>query len=121
MNLAKAISGLLLLLAAFILPASALTLTAPENRVWEIFSTGYDAAETPAAIGTTAPVKSTCTYDQAPIHSTGAETVARGDKFVLATPQSEVRAGSYFEKEVQYLQSKGYVYNSNGSALVPPK
>ena len=44
---ARAILWLALAFTCFI-PASALTLTAPENRIWEIFSIGYDAASTEA-------------------------------------------------------------------------
>ncbi len=46
-------------------------------------------------------------------------TVARGGAFHLATPIDRVRPGSYYEKELQYLTSRGYRLNEAGTALVP--
>lgn len=45
--------------------------------------------------------------------------IARGDDFVLATPLDNVRAGSFFERELQYLFSKGYQLADDGARLVP--
>lgn len=45
--------------------------------------------------------------------------IARGDEFVLATPLDKVRAGSYFERELQYLFSKGYQLADDGARLIP--
>ena len=45
--------------------------------------------------------------------------IKRGDEVVLATPASEARAGSFFERELQYLQSKGYKLVDDGTRLVP--
>jgi hypothetical protein len=36
------------------------------------------------------------------------EAIANGDEIVLATRLHLLKAGSYFEKELEYLASKGY-------------
>jgi RHS repeat-associated protein len=46
------------------------------------------------------------------------EAIARGDKFQLATPLDKVRPGSFFERELRYLESKGYIVNETGTTLV---
>jgi RHS repeat-associated protein len=51
MNAIRAMIIWLALAFACFLPASALTSNAPQYRVWEIFSTGYDAAGTPVPTG----------------------------------------------------------------------
>jgi hypothetical protein len=73
MQTAKLIILWLILALACFLPAAALTPTAPENRIWEILSTGYDAVGTPITNGYDYPVKSTSAYDQVPTHSIGAQ------------------------------------------------
>jgi hypothetical protein len=48
------------------------------------------------------------------------DAIARGDQFKLATPLDQVRPGSFFERELQYLEGKGYVPNAAGTALTAP-
>jgi hypothetical protein len=55
------------------LPASALTPSAPENPIWEIFSIGYDAPTTEVTDIVSRAETSTSNYDTAPIHSATAE------------------------------------------------
>lgn len=54
--------------ATCFLPAYALTLTAPENRVWEIFSIRYDSATAEVTDLGSRTETSTSNYDTAPIH-----------------------------------------------------
>jgi RHS repeat-associated protein len=45
--------------------------------------------------------------------------IARGDTIILATPPSMARAGSYFQTvEVPRLQSRGFVPNADGTAMI---
>jgi RHS repeat-associated protein len=46
--------------------------------------------------------------------------IARGSNFQLATPADEAREGSSYERELQYLQSRGYTVGSGGTTMVPP-
>jgi RHS repeat-associated protein len=46
--------------------------------------------------------------------------IGRGDEVILATPPARTRAGSAFSREVQYLHSKGYKMNKEGTRMVPP-
>jgi len=48
------------------------------------------------------------------------DAIARGDQFKLATPLDQVRPGSFLEKELEYLEGKGYVPNAEGTALTAP-
>jgi RHS repeat-associated protein len=48
------------------------------------------------------------------------DAISRGDRFQLATPLDQVRPGSFYERELEYLQSKGYVPNATGTALTVP-
>jgi hypothetical protein len=48
------------------------------------------------------------------------EAIARGDQFKLATPLDKVRPGSFYEKEIQYLTSKGYRLSADGTAMTAP-
>jgi RHS repeat-associated protein len=45
--------------------------------------------------------------------------ILRGSEIQLATPLSEVRAGSFLEREIGYLSGKGYVPNSAGTLMIP--
>jgi RHS repeat-associated protein len=45
--------------------------------------------------------------------------IARGDTIRLATPASQAREGSFYERELQYLTSKGYRLSSDGTRLIP--
>ncbi len=45
------------------------------------------------------------------------DAIDRGDTFLISGP---FRAGSYTEKEIEYLTSKGYARSSDGSQLNPP-
>ncbi len=92
MNIAKQIILWLALAFACFLPASALTLTAPENRVWEIFSIGYDAATAEAIIGYDAPVRLTSEYDEGPIHHAGDERRFALGTCALFGPNAEFKA-----------------------------
>jgi hypothetical protein len=69
MQTAKQIILWLAFIVASFLPASALSPTAPETRVWEIFSIGYDAPTTQVADLESRTETSTSDYDTAPIHS----------------------------------------------------
>lgn len=46
--------------------------------------------------------------------------VARGSDVQLATPADAAREGSFHERELQYLQSKGYTVGPGGTSMVPP-
>jgi hypothetical protein len=43
--------------------------------------------------------------------------IARGSQIQLATPLSQVRAGSFLEREIGYLAGKGYAPNSAGTLM----
>lgn len=45
-------------------------------------------------------------------------TISRGDEILLSTPLDKVRPGSYFARELEYLSSKGYRPNADGTRLV---
>jgi hypothetical protein len=45
--------------------------------------------------------------------------IDQGDTFLLATPLTQMRAGSGYETEVNYLLGNGYILNTTGNALVP--
>lgn len=47
------------------------------------------------------------------------DAIARGSEIQLVTPLSHVRAGSFFELEVQYLMSRGYSSNASGTLMIP--
>jgi hypothetical protein len=44
--------------------------------------------------------------------------IQRGDEIVLATPPDQARNDSYYRKELDYLQSKGYVPSADGKKLI---
>jgi hypothetical protein len=46
--------------------------------------------------------------------------IARGSEIRLATPANAAREGSYYERELQYLTSKGYQPNASGTRMTPP-
>lgn len=46
------------------------------------------------------------------------ELILRKDKILLATPLTQVRSGSYFEKELKYLFSKDYKLSDDGIWLI---
>jgi hypothetical protein len=46
--------------------------------------------------------------------------IARGSDIQLATPADAAREGSFYERELQYLQSKGYTVGPGGTTMVPP-
>ena len=46
--------------------------------------------------------------------------IARGDTFYLATPAANARAGSWYARELKYLNSRGYTINSEGTQMLPP-
>lgn len=46
-------------------------------------------------------------------------TVSRSDNILLSTPLNKVKPGSYYERELQYLGSKGYRPNADGTRLIP--
>jgi RHS repeat-associated protein len=45
--------------------------------------------------------------------------IARGDDIILATPLDKVKPGSFFERELQYLQSKGFKPSADGTRMIP--
>lgn len=44
--------------------------------------------------------------------------IVRGDEILLATPLDQVRPGSFFAKELEYLSSKGYIPSDDGTRLI---
>ena len=46
-------------------------------------------------------------------------TISRGDEIILSTPLNQVKPGSYFARELEYLSGKGYRPNANGTRLIP--
>lgn len=46
--------------------------------------------------------------------------IARGSDIVLATPADAAREGSFFERELNYLQSQGYKPAPDGLSMIPP-
>jgi hypothetical protein len=46
--------------------------------------------------------------------------IANGDNIVLATRLNQMRAGSFFEREINYLMSRGYTVSSDGGTMLPP-
>jgi RHS repeat-associated protein len=46
--------------------------------------------------------------------------IARGSEVQLATPAAAAREGSFYERELQYLQSRGYTVGSGGTTMIPP-
>ncbi len=46
--------------------------------------------------------------------------IARGSNIQLATPANAAREGSYFERELQYMQSQGYTVSPDGMSLIAP-
>lgn len=47
------------------------------------------------------------------------DAISRGSEIQLATPLSQVRAGSFLEREIAYLSGRGYVPNSSGTLMIP--
>lgn len=47
-------------------------------------------------------------------------TISRGDDIQLATPIDRVRPGSFYERELQYLGSRGFKPNGAGDRLMAP-
>lgn len=47
------------------------------------------------------------------------DAISRGSEIQLATPLSQVRAGSFLEREIGYLSGRGYVPNSDGTLMIP--
>ena len=46
------------------------------------------------------------------------EAIERGDEIILATPANMVKPGSFFERELNYLFSKGFNLSADGTRLV---
>lgn len=46
------------------------------------------------------------------------DVIKRGDNVTLSTKRSEIRKGSYLEREVEYLLSNGYQWNKDGTGLI---
>ena len=44
--------------------------------------------------------------------------INRNESFNLATPLENMRKGSFFEEEVNYLLEKGYKLNESGTMLI---
>ncbi len=47
------------------------------------------------------------------------DAISRGSQIQLATPLSQVRAGSFLEREIGYLSGRGYMPNSSGTLMIP--
>ncbi|HUB68499.1 MAG TPA: hypothetical protein VL981_13525 [Candidatus Methylacidiphilales bacterium] len=86
-------------LAVCFLPASALTITAPENRVWEILSVGCDAPTTEATDLENRTETSTSDYDSAPIHRAAIETKPTEAERTLFGPNAEFKAADVTDEE----------------------
>jgi hypothetical protein len=48
-----------------------------------------------------------------------ARGISEGAEFVMATPRSDIRAGSDLAEEVQYLLKRGYEWAEDGLSLIP--
>jgi hypothetical protein len=46
--------------------------------------------------------------------------ISRGSNIQLATAANAAREGSFFEHELQYMQSRGYTVGSDGMSLIAP-
>jgi len=46
--------------------------------------------------------------------------ITRGSNMQLATPANAAREGSFFERELQYMQSKGYTVGPDGMSPIAP-
>jgi RHS repeat-associated protein len=46
--------------------------------------------------------------------------IAHGSNIQLATPANAAREGSFFERELQYMQSRGYTVGPDGMSLIAP-
>lgn len=44
--------------------------------------------------------------------------IQKGSDFILATPYSKIKSGSYLRREVSYLMSKGYKRTAGGTKLI---
>ncbi len=44
--------------------------------------------------------------------------IARGSNIQLAIPANAAREGSFFERELQYMQSRGYTVGHDGMSLI---
>jgi hypothetical protein len=49
------------------------------------------------------------------------DAIATSGPFQLATPVNEIRPGSVYKSEEDYLLSKGYVFSSDGTQLISPR
>lgn len=47
--------------------------------------------------------------------------ISNGAEFELATPAAAAPEGSFYEREIQYLTSKGYTLARGGERLIPPR
>ena len=47
------------------------------------------------------------------------DAISQGSEIHLATPANAAREGSFYERELQYMQSRGYSVSSDGTMLVP--
>ena len=77
---------------ACFLPASALTPSAPENCVWEIFTIGYDAPVAEATDLENRTETSTSNYDTAPIHRVATEEIPTDANRSLFGQNAEFKA-----------------------------
>jgi len=96
----RLILWLAFILACF-LPPSAFTPTAPENCVWEIFSTWYDAAATEANSTYDRSAASTLTYDTTPIHGATTEAKSTEANRTLFGQNAEFKAAEETPQLVQ--------------------
>ena len=89
---AKQIILCLLLALSCLLPASALSSTTPENRVWEIFSIGYDAPTAEVTDLGNHTETSTSNHDTAPIYSAPNEEIPTEANRTLVGQNAEFKA-----------------------------
>ena len=46
--------------------------------------------------------------------------VARGDEILLSTPVGLAQKGSFYDRELRHLASKGYRFSADGLRAIPP-
>jgi hypothetical protein len=101
MHTAKLIIIWLALAFTCFLPASALTPTATENRVWEISTVGYDTPLAQSITGYDSLVRPTSAYDEAPNHRADGDCRATLVTCALFGQSAEFKAAESTISETQ--------------------
>jgi len=103
-NAIKTIILWLTLTITCFLSAAALTTTAPENRVWEIFSIEYDAPVTAATDFGNRTETSKSNYDTAPIHGSTTEEIPTEAYRTLFGKSTEFKAAEDVAHQAPYVK-----------------